>query len=43
MSTSFFRNFDVVNYSFGDGERPVSFQKLTQFVSVLDDTRDNAG
>ena len=42
MSTSFFRNFDVVNYSFGNGERPVAFQKLTQFVSVLDDTRDNA-
>lgn len=42
MSTSYFNNFDNVAYRFGDNEFPVSFNKLSQYVALLDDTLDNA-
>jgi len=42
MTTSYFNSFDNVLYRFGDNESPVSFNKLSQYVSILDDTLDNA-
>lgn len=40
MPTKYFRNFGLVDYSFGDGEAPVLFQNLTQYVDVIDQIKD---
>lgn len=42
MTTTYFRNFDTVGYRFGDNEKPVAFDRLSQYVSVLESTQDNA-
>lgn len=40
MPTKYFRPFGVVNYRFGDGEEPVYFDNLTQYVDLLDQLKD---
>ena len=42
MSTQYFKNFDIVNYRFGDNEPPVYFNNLTQYVDLVDQIKDNA-
>ena len=41
MST-YFRNFPLIRYKFGDDEAPVLFQNLTTYVDVLDTVADDA-
>lgn len=39
--SSYFSNFKVDRYRFGDKEQPVLFQKLSTYVGVLDRVQDN--
>jgi hypothetical protein len=41
MATSYFSNFATVGYSFGNAEDAVAFNRLNQYVSVLQTTLDN--
>ena len=36
MSTQFFKNFELLPYSFGNDEDPVLFNNLTQYVDIID-------
>lgn len=38
---SFFRNFPVVNYRFGDEIDPAIFQNLTAYIDVIDQVKDD--
>ena len=42
MPTSYFKNFATIGYRFGDNELPVAFKQLSQYVSVLEETFNNA-
>ena len=37
MTTKYFQNFANVNYRFGDNEKPVLFNKISQYVDLIDD------
>ena len=41
MTTKYFRNFNTVAYRFGDNEKPVMFNDLTQYVDMIDGIKDN--
>lgn len=41
--SNYFENFPKVLYLFGDEEEPVLFQKLTQYVELIDTIRDDQG
>ena len=41
MTTKYFRNFNTVAYRFGDNEKPVMFNDLTQYVDLIDGIKDN--
>ena len=34
--TNFFKNFEFVQYSFGNREDPVLFNNITQYVDIID-------
>ena len=36
MTTKYFQNFNIINYRFGNNEDPVLFNRLTQYVDVID-------
>ena len=36
MTTKYFQNFATVNYRFGDNEKPVLFNKISQYVDLID-------
>lgn len=38
---SFFRNFPIVNYKFGDEPAPALFQNITAYVDLIDQVSDN--
>lgn len=38
---TYFKNFPVLSYSFGDNEQPVAFQNLTAYVDLIDRIRDD--
>lgn len=40
MTTKYFRNFNLVNYRFGDNEAPVLFDNITQYVDIIDQIKD---
>lgn len=40
MTTRYFENFDVVNYRFGDNEKSVLFNKISQYVDVIDSVKN---
>ena len=37
----FFKNFDIIDYRFGDNEPPVLFNNITQYVDMVDQLKDN--
>ena len=37
----FFKNFDIIDYRFGDNEPPVLFNNITQYVDMVDKLKDN--
>lgn len=41
--SNYFENFPKVLYLFGDEQEPVLFQKLTQYVDLIDTIRDDQG
>lgn len=41
MSTKYFSNFNIIAYRFGDNEKPVLFDNLSQYVDVIDGIKDN--
>lgn len=41
MTTKYFRNFNTVSYKFGDNEKPVMFDDLSQYVDLIDGIKDN--
>lgn len=41
MTTKYFSNFNIVSYRFGDNEKPVLFDDLTQYVDIIDGIKDN--
>jgi hypothetical protein len=40
MTTKYFSNFSLVNYRFGDNEDPVFFNKLNQYVDLIDSVKN---
>ena len=41
MTTKYFEPFGYVRYKFGDGEAPVLFNDLTEYVDVIDAVKEN--
>lgn len=41
MTTKYFSNFNIISYRFGDNEKPVLFDNLSQYVDVIDGLKDN--
>ena len=37
----FFKNFDIIDYRFGDNEPPVLFNNISQYVDMVDQLKDN--
>ena len=42
MTTKYFEPFGFVRYKFGDGEAPVLFNDLTEYVDIIDEVKENA-
>lgn len=42
MTTKYFSNFNLINYRFGDNEDPVFFNKLNQYVDVIDTVKNES-
>ena len=38
---SFFRNFPITNYQFGDEISPAAFQNITAYIDVVDQVKDD--
>jgi len=41
MTTKYFENFQYIGYKFGNGEDPVLFKNLSQYVDMIDDLKNN--
>jgi hypothetical protein len=41
MTTKYFRNFALTDYRFGDNERPVLFDNISQYVDLIDGLKDD--
>ena len=40
MTTKYFKNFALTDYKFGDNEKPLLFDNITQYVDLIDSLKD---
>jgi len=40
MTTKYFQNFSLVNYNFGDNEKSVLFNNISQYVDIIDEVKN---